>query len=129
MWTSLSWYHIVLKMILIIFFNVRNIRKINKDFSCLTFHLGCILFLVTFNVYQYNNVHFAIHLGRVWHLGYILITIIWHVTLVTIWLLYYANFFEVTNVEKKQSHWTTLDFWIKNVAKVNIVLYMARSNN
>ena len=64
--------------------NVRNIRKINKDFSCLTFHLGCILFLVTFNVYQYNNVHFAIHLGRVWHLGYILITIIRNVTLVTI---------------------------------------------
>ena len=65
--------------------NIFNIRSmLNKDFLCLTFHLGCILFLVTFNVYQYNNVHFAIHLGRVWHLGYILITIIRNVTLVTI---------------------------------------------
>jgi len=41
--------------------DISNIRYINKDFSCLTFHLGCILFLVTFNVYHYNNVHFAIH--------------------------------------------------------------------
>ena len=42
-------------------FNIRSISRINKDFPCLTFHLGCILFLVTFNVYHYNNVHFAIH--------------------------------------------------------------------
>ena len=42
-------------------FNIRSISRINKDFPCLTFHLGCILFLVTFNLYHYNNVHFAIH--------------------------------------------------------------------